>query len=131
MAGPAEHDNDTAAAATGPAPAAMIANRQPHTVSLPAGSNVAARKSARKPGPAEPAPPPRARASVKDQSAEPAAARAALPKAAARSPRKAEPAPAPAAAPQPVLGDAIVRRIAAVQALNDDARAVLARLGEA
>ena len=129
MSASTEHD-DTGAA---PAHPAMITNTQPHTVSLSPGSNVATRKSARKADGGGAATPVREKTVLRGAPAEPGAARAPAPKAPGRSVRKSEAATTapPAAATEPLLGDEIVRRIAALQALNDDARAALDWLGGA
>lgn len=114
----------------------IISSQQPHTVSLPAGSTVAARKAPRKP-PAGPdvldmeMPKPRARPAPAPAAPKVGPKTAAKP-ASKAAPRKAAPAPAPAPQVEQVgFGADIMQRLAGLRQRNDQVRAALDQLPDA
>lgn len=109
----------------------IISGNQPHTVSLPEGSSVAARKSIRKatPAPDLPVVPPRDAQSTPKTAPAPARAAPRAPaKAAPRAERRrAAPAPEPVGE-QVGFGADIMARLEGLKQRNDQVRAALDRL---
>lgn len=95
----------------------IIANTQPHTVSVPKGSNMATRPVPKPRDDAAPAPPVRPRAKAREGDGAPAAPAPARPdRAAARASARA------------VLGPEVMERMNQLKQRNDAVRAVLKRL---
>ncbi|MFD0668453.1 hypothetical protein ACT80S_12090 [Ramlibacter sp. MAHUQ-53] len=109
----------------------IISNNQPHTVSLPTGSTVAARKAPRKPPPAPEVPevaPPEAR----PLPAAPKPAARPAPKAAPKAEKRKAAAPLPPppapAVEQVGFGADIMQRLQGLRQRNDEVRAALDQL---
>lgn len=113
-------------------PPDIIGHSHAHTVCLPEGSNVAARKAARKPEAGAELPPPKARAAARPVPAAAKPARAGTAAAKPAAARRASTSPGLSStglADEPLpLNEAILRRIAQLQESNEAVRAEFERL---